>query len=800
MKFQLEIQQIERTCLFKLGWGKGQQISTILPYADTLSQLYQTWRQAYLGFYKTALRARVPKPKNDQGKINLPQDYHRQLVQAEAELLAEFHRWLRREELYEIRAKIARGCSPDKTPLTLFITCSGELERLPWETWELGAEFGCVVAIARNPINITNSTQNPPRNSRKPRILAILGDDTGLDFQSDRQSLKTLNQVAEIEIVTWNSQQSTVEIKQQIQQALTDEEGWSILLFAGHSNETAITGGELAIAPNVALSIKELEFELKIAQKKGLQFALFNSCCGMSIAKSLIDLGLGQVAVMREPIHNQVAQVFFIKFLERIADYQNVQQAIIQASNYLKHQENLTYPSAYLITSLFCHPDAQLYRIQPWGWQQQLKKWFPSRYEAIALSALCLLSIMPPVQNYLLDKRTLVQSVYRDSTGQLPTTKAPVTLVHIDQQSLSNAGIERPVPMDRTYLASLIDRLVAGDAQIIGIDYLLDRNQPANDPILAQSIHQGVEQNQTWFIFGAYQQTDGQEVGVTPSTNIGSPNWTLQGYTDSLPSHMSLLPESTNCTQACPFAYLLAMVQQVNQKSTPLQPHINSQTNLRNAVYDYVETQPNYQFLQQAKLPTITTFVQYLRQQWLRPILDFSLPTDLVYNHLPAWQLLEQNNNVELPTTTVIIGSGGYPEAGLTPGSDNLPMPQAIAYWNTRRGLRFGETPFTGSELLAYMTHHWLNRHLVTPLPDLWLVLTIFFIAKSLKLSLTKKTFATKWLVILLPTAAAIYGLISLQLYISRTILLPWLLPSVAMITYLWNPQLTLNNQQSTEV
>ena len=62
---------------------------------------YQKWRQAYLNFYKTSLRARVPKPKNERGKINLPQDWHRQLAQAETQLLLEFHLWLRREELYD---------------------------------------------------------------------------------------------------------------------------------------------------------------------------------------------------------------------------------------------------------------------------------------------------------------------------------------------------------------------------------------------------------------------------------------------------------------------------------------------------------------------------------------------------------------------------------------------------------------------------------------------------------------------------------------------------------------------------
>ena len=787
MKFQLEIQQIERTCLFKLKWEREKQISTIVSYPDTLSELYQAWHNAYLDFYQTALRARVRKAKND-GKISLPLDRHRQLVQAEAQLLEVFHRWLRREELYEIRAKIASEGSKDKSAIALFLTCSRELERLPWETWNLGAEFNQSVAIARSPTNITNSNQNTLKRSGKPRILAILGDDTGLDLNSDRTAINTLKQVAEIELVTSN-QQSATEIKQQIKQALTDTKGWEVLFFAGHSNETAITGGEIAIAPNITLSVSEIADDLKVAQANGLQFALFNSCSGLSIANSLIDLGLSQVAVMREPVHNRVAQVFLVRFLQALAGYQNVQQALISATKQLK-QQNLTYPSAYLIPSLFCHPDAQLYRIQPWGWQQQLRQWLPSRREAIAASALCFLSIMPPVQNYLLDKRTLVQSIYRDVTGQLPTTKTPITLIHIDEQSLRKAQIDRPVPMNRQYLANLVDRLVVAKAQVIGTDYLFDHPQPQNDPILARSIKDAVEQNQTWFVFGAYKQIDEREVGVTLETNIGSPNWTLQGYTDGLPNYMTLLPKSVNCDRVCPFSYLLATVHQVSQDNA-LQPNINSQTNLRNSIYNYVDHNQEYQFIQQAKLPSSIALVHmYVKQQWLRPILDFSVPTDLVYNRIPAWQLLELKN-ADFETQTVIVGSGGYPQAGLSLGSDNLSTPNAIAYWNTRRGLNRGETPFTGSEVLAYMTHQWLNRHLVVPIPELWAVLTALLIAKGIKLSLRDQTFATKWLLILLPSAATVYGLIVLQLYISNAILLPWLLPSVAMVTYLFKQPTT---------
>ena len=774
MKFQLEIQQVENTCLFKLIWGQGQQISTIVSYPDRLSELYRTWRNAYLNFYKTALRARVRKPKNEQGKISLPQDWHRQLVQAEAELLSVFHRWLRQEKLYEIRARIASE-SNSQTAVSLFLTCSSELERLPWETWELGAEFNRTVAIARSPRQIAHPSQGKNRHSGKPRILAILGDDTGLDLTGDRQSLQTLAKVAEIELVTWQPEQPAAAIKQQIQKALTDERGWSVLFFAGHSNETAITGGELAIAPKIALSVVEIAEQLKIARANGLQFALFNSCSGLSIANSLIDLGLSQVAVMREPIHNRVAQVFLVQLLQALADYQNVQQALTSAAQYLKRSQNLTYPSAYLVPSLFCHPDASLYQIEPWGWQQRLKKMLPNRREAIVASTLCLLCILPPVQNYLLDKRTLVQAVYRDLTGQLPATPAPVTLVHIDEESLAKAAIERPIPMDRRYLASLIDRSIAAEASIVGLDYLLDRPQPNNDPILARSVRQGVAQN-TWFIFGAVKQSNGKEVGVAPATGIGSPNWTLQGYTtDILPDrYLSLLP-AKDCSRACPFVYLLGAVNKiVRDDDSLLRPSLDRQTNLRSSVYQYVE-----QHGDRWKLNPITKTVQNLGQQWLRPIQDFSLPPDLVYHRIPAWQLLERE--YDFKQQVIIIGSGGYNEAGLTQGADNFPPPSAIAYWQPERD-DLNRAPFTGAEFLAYMTHHLINRRMVVPIPQLWLTIATLIAASVLKLNLGQ---TIKPRLLLLLSSSSVYGLIALQLYISGAVLIPWLLPSLAMGCYL---------------
>ncbi len=101
--------------------------------------------------------------------------------------------------------------------------------------------------------------------------------------------------------------------------------------------------------------------------------------------------------------------------------------------------------------------------------------------------------MLPPVQNFLLEGRVLVQSIYRDVTGQIPPeTTSPVLLVQIDDRSIREAGISDPHPMDRSYLAKIVDRLTSLEAQVVGIDYLFDRQQPAKDPMLAQLVRNAI--------------------------------------------------------------------------------------------------------------------------------------------------------------------------------------------------------------------------------------------------------------------------------------------------------------------
>jgi CHASE2 domain-containing sensor protein len=805
--FRLKIQQIERACLFELSWGSGQQLCPpLLPYPEALTRLYQEWQRAYLGFYKTALRGRVEA----SGSLSTV-DWHGKLVEAEAKLLSEFHRWLRSQELYEIRTEIARAVKrlaeqvplqtkPSGGSVDIFLTCHPiELERFPWEAWEIGREFTGTVTIrfVRTPSNIRAEAAPPRQRFRRgrTRILAILGDETGLNFQAERQALRSLVSVAEVQWLGWQPGKAIPELKAQIGEALVDEQGWDLLFFAGHSNETALTGGELALAPGTSLFVSEIAQQLQVAKARGLQFALFNSCNGLSLAASLIDLGLSQVAVMREPIHNQVAQAFLVRFLQVLAEYKDVSDALLAACQELK-KHNLTYPCTYLVPSLFCHPDSVLFRLEPSGLKQWLIQWLPARREAIALSSLVLLSLSPPLRDFLLEGRTFVQALYRHVTSQLPAEALPrVLLVQIDEQSIQKAGIGDPHPMDRGYLASLIDKLSALDAKVIAIDYLLDRQQSDRDRFLAKSVRTAVEQKGIWFVFAAQLDKE-NEVGVAPETGIANLNWSLQGYTNALPKYVRLLNAQADCHRTCPFAYLLAVVGALNQTPSASdlpQPQLNSQNDFRTQVFNYLNQERKRDdillFLRQARLPPIASFSENFGQLWLRPINDFSLPPDLVYDRLAAWQLLDAEAETlggeRLARQIVLIASGGYEEAGVKQGADNFPVPWAVGYWRVQRNSPASSPDqLTGAEALAYMIHHLLAQRLVIPVPDLWLVGVAALLGKGATLVLRKQDRQRQRWAIGLASATVAYGLVGLQVYISAAVLLPWVLPSAAFWIY----------------
>ncbi|MBD2463042.1 CHASE2 domain-containing protein [Oscillatoria sp. FACHB-1407] len=824
--FRLKIQQIEHTCVFELTWGRGQQLMTTLPYPDSLTGLYQEWRRLYLSFYKTVQMPLAPiSPTNSNSDLRgrvvntgtiAPSDvdWHTKLVEAETKLLNEFHRWLRSAELFEIRSAIARATRQDQVELpivTVFLTCTPlTLARFPWEMWEIGADFAATgtIRMVRTPANIHAETTSVRPHRGRARILAIMGDETGLNFQADREAVRSLSRMADIHFLGWQPGQSPTEVKDNIRAAIADEQGWDVLFFAGHSNETQVTGGELAIAPGVSLVIQEIAAPLTTARERGLQFAIFNSCSGLNIAESLIDLGFSQVAIMREPIHNRVAQEFLIRFLQTLAEHKDVHEALISASQFLRLEKNLTYPSAYLVPSLFCHPDAVLFRIPPFGWRQRLQQSLPTQWEAIGLAVLLLVGTMPQTQQILLDWRVWTQAIYRDLTRQIPPADVPpVALVQIDEASIRRDDrIAKPVPINRTYLADLINQLTNQNAEIIGIDYLLDRSI-GGEEILRQSLQRAIATNQTWFVFGTqFNQFEAENIFTAEEQGIAEREWSLQGHVFFFPRYVTLPYPEEDCRETCPFAYLMTLIQVAEQEQLAdlPQPQLSSQRDLRlqavNYIYPTSSTNSRLDQLWRSRLSSISSWsYEQLGLVWLEPIIDYSIPPDRIYDRVAAWRVLEGVELSNLPTQVVIIGAGEYTDGeGF---DDQYELPSAVAYWRDRlpednNAARFSDgksanTPsylpkLTGVEAHAYMVHHLLNQRLVVPIPDIWLIGMTALISKVVTIGIQKRQF--KWTrqqrLIGLTGATVLYGGVSLQLYISAAILVPWLLPSVTLWVY----------------
>lgn len=370
--YRLKVTRVEQVCFFELTWGGGRQLSATLPYPAQLEALYQSWQRVYLNYYQSALRGRAVF----SGQLVAKTDWHGQLVQAEAKLLYEFHQWLRSGALFDIRSELGRRATGEAIGLDLLITCEPiGLGRLPWEAWEINAEFGSTqpIRIARLPINMREAISVSRPAPTAARILVILGDDTGLDFAAELNAIATLKRLATLKVIGWQPGIDSAALKQSICDSIQADAGWDALLFFGHSNEANAVGGQVAIAPHTTLSIRELDPYLRQAKANGLKFALFNSCQGLDIAAALIDRGLNQVAVMREPIHNRVAQAFLIQFMRSLANFDDVHTALQKASQALRSESNLTYPSAHLVPSLFRHSDAVLFRLWPVGWQAQVR-------------------------------------------------------------------------------------------------------------------------------------------------------------------------------------------------------------------------------------------------------------------------------------------------------------------------------------------------------------------------------------------------------------------------------------------
>ncbi len=124
--------------------------------------------------------------------------------------------------------------------------------------------------------------------SGRVRILAILGNSSGINIQADRALLEQLPQAT----VNFLAEPSRRELTDQFWRQC-----WDILFFAGHSSTHVDTDtGWIELNSTERLSIAQLKYALRKGVERGLKIAIFNSCDGLGLAQNLSDLRIPKLS------------------------------------------------------------------------------------------------------------------------------------------------------------------------------------------------------------------------------------------------------------------------------------------------------------------------------------------------------------------------------------------------------------------------------------------------------------------------------------------------------------------------
>ena len=221
------------------------------------------------------------------------------------------------------------------------------LRKLPWHLWSLFKELDqAEVALSTGPSRkALGELKNPVR------VLAVFGSDPNnrIDLNKAQENLEELlaHQRAHIK---------AVKTYEDFHTQLTDEKGWDILLYTGHSNSD-LDDGYILLDGGRSVALSVLEEDFRQVLKNGLKLAIFNSCNGLGIANFFAGwtgsprfpgLPKPNIIVMREPVPDYVAQEFFEKFLKAFANGKPIHKAVRDSRRdiaYLHGSKN-PYPNA----------------------------------------------------------------------------------------------------------------------------------------------------------------------------------------------------------------------------------------------------------------------------------------------------------------------------------------------------------------------------------------------------------------------------------------------------------------------
>ncbi|GJD21856.1 adenylate cyclase [Rivularia sp. IAM M-261] len=314
------------------------EASGSLPSYPDLSNSLIQWQSKYNSLVNNSSRIK-PKEIIYCGSINRRINECKQL---ESTIHNYFQSWLNCQEFRSINNTLREELNRDDIIRVLIRTNDEQLQQIPWHLWDFFQTYS-QAEFALSTITFHKTEKSLPKP--KIRILAILGNSTGIDVQKDRDFLESLPNSE----ITFLVEPLLKDLNNQLW-----EHQWDILFFAGHS-ETHVDTGRIYINQTDSLTINELSNALKTSIAQGLQLAIFNSCDGLGLARQLAKLNIPQIIVMRQPVPDKVAQEFLKNFLEAFSNGKSLYLASREAREKLQGLED-KYPSATWLPVIFQNP------------------------------------------------------------------------------------------------------------------------------------------------------------------------------------------------------------------------------------------------------------------------------------------------------------------------------------------------------------------------------------------------------------------------------------------------------------
>ncbi len=334
------------------GELRDPEIRGTLSSAEQLFKIQEQWIKAYRGLDEKQIY-RLEKVETQS--IAISNKTFIDCQKAADELEKTLQEWLNSEQFHPFKQELEQILKSQKTSeenRVLIQTNQPWMWKLPWHCWYIFQSYFCEVGLSLTE-NKRVERPHPPKPRAKVRILAIIGNSTGIDTKADKNQLE---KIPDAEII-WLQQPQ----RRDLYQELWNPHGLDILFFAGHSkSEAKVDRGRIFINENDSLPIGELKNALRFAIRLGLKLAIFNSCDGLGLARELADLYIPHLIVFREQVPDKVAQEFLKHFLDAYSSDNSLYTSMRSAREKLQTLEKI-FPCASWLPVICQNPsDAPL--------------------------------------------------------------------------------------------------------------------------------------------------------------------------------------------------------------------------------------------------------------------------------------------------------------------------------------------------------------------------------------------------------------------------------------------------------